>query len=483
MTCAPWSRCRARGVRGGNVMNASASHDGSQATCMQAVPHGGRPAGSEGTRQEGDLHRPQEQRQTAAIAGSRSAQHSHSVSLHLRVPRSMGQTNDPRAGPPPPGDQRGALRRLLPRWLPAVQLSACEQPPPGPAPLPAVWCVRPRGAVRGCCTLLLLGVSCHTILTCFLHCLSTCAAAPSAGYPAGYPPPQQPVPPAGAWGYGAYPPNQQGFYAQPPPPGAAYAPPPQPGYYPPQQGLPARPPGAAKPPGFDAYDVEAAQAGAAAAAFMEQKVRAGFIRKVRLHNRRGVVHAAVAHLGHVPGWSETTPPETPSPEMLPPEKTVPEKTLPEMLPPETTHYTPPAPSSCHAGHDHRVPPTVCHSGRGSNLHVCAAAAGEPARGMASLGGRGDHWGAVQRCPPPSAPQTPLLKPSEVRLAASHVVAGLCAAWGPWTVGFHRGLDPLAGAWRQPCHSLRPRGQAGMLGACSGLRVALLPCFGTCLRRH
>ncbi|PRW59235.1 lifeguard 1 [Chlorella sorokiniana] len=114
------------------------------------------------------------------------------------------------------------------------------------------------------------------------------AGPPPPGYPSSYPPPQgypPQQPPAGAWGYGAppgaaYPPPQQGFYAQPPL--QAY-PPQQPGYYPQQQqGLPARPPGAAKPPGFDAYDVEAAQAGAAAAAFMEQKVRAGFIRKVMI---------------------------------------------------------------------------------------------------------------------------------------------------------------------------------------------------------
>ncbi len=134
--------------------------------------------------------------------------------------------------------------------------------------------------------------------------LSLRAASPAAGYPSGYPPPQgyppqQAVPPAGAWGCGpgygpppgaAYPPPQQGYYGAPPPQQQA-------GYYPPQQGLPARPPGAAKPPGFDAYDVEAAQAGAAAAAFMEQKVRAGFIRKVRLHLRlRGAGGGVVAGL-------------------------------------------------------------------------------------------------------------------------------------------------------------------------------------------
>lgn len=117
-----------------------------------------------------------------------------------------------------------------------------------------------------------------------------------AGYPAGYPPqgypPQQAAPPPGAWGYSPAPPPGAAY----PPPGAAYPPqgyppqqgayygqppPQQQGYYPAQQGLPARPPGAAKPPGFDAYDAEAAQAAAAAAAFMEHKVRAGFIRKVR----------------------------------------------------------------------------------------------------------------------------------------------------------------------------------------------------------
>lgn len=166
--------CRARSVFGDKLMVLPALHDGSQATCMQAVPHGG--AQLAGTRQEGDLHRPQGQRQTVAIAGSRSAQRSHSVSLHLRVPRTMGQTNDPRAGPPPPGEQRGALRRLLPRWLPAVQLSAASSRRRGRHRCQLV-CVRPLGAVRGCCTLLLLAVSRHTLLTSFLHRLSTCAAA------------------------------------------------------------------------------------------------------------------------------------------------------------------------------------------------------------------------------------------------------------------------------------------------------------------
>ena len=105
---------------------------------------------------------------------------------------------------------------------------------------------------------------------------------------AGYPPPQgyppAAVPPPGAWGYApqqpygpppgaAYPPpQQQGYYAPPPPQQ-------QQGFYPQQQGLPARPPGA-KPPGFDAYDVEAAQAAAAAGAFAEKTIRSQFIRKV-----------------------------------------------------------------------------------------------------------------------------------------------------------------------------------------------------------
>ena len=190
-----------------------------------------------------------------------------------------------------------------------------------------------------------------------------------AGPPPGYP--GAAAPPPGAWGYpqapppGAYPPG-------PWQPGAAAQYSPAQGGYPPPQHLPARPPGGAKPPpqqpNYAAFDVEAQQAAAYAAAFAEEKVRSQFIRKVRRGGR--LAPACVRTCGRLPVGRSTS----------------------SMPGPAAARRRPPA--GLHPG----VPPDRGDRGRCRRVHVRRARQGKR---LASLGWwvrPGGLWRREQQLP-------------------------------------------------------------------------------------